>query len=56
MDRDSDQSRSIPLSNRVSPYLKMADVLLLVSRLEEDFDFINYIVEYDDVKCLLRTN
>jgi len=48
MVRDGDRSRFIPLSNRVSPYLKMADVVLLVSELGDDFDFINFIVEEED--------
>ena len=33
-----------------------ADVVLLVSELEGDFDFLNGIVEDDGIKCLLRTN
>ena len=36
--------------------LKMADVVLLVPELEDDFDFLNGIVEDDGIKCLLRTN
>ena len=42
MDRDGDQCRFIPLSK------KMADVVLLVSELEDYFDFINVVVEDDD--------
>ena len=42
MDRDGDRSRFIPLSK------KMAAVVLLVSELEDNFDFINVIVEDDD--------
>ena len=39
---DGGRSRFIPLSK------KMADVVLLVSELEDNFDFINVIVEDDD--------
>ena len=42
MDRDGDRCRFIPLSK------KMADVMLLVSELEDYFDFINVVVEDDD--------
>ena len=36
--------------------LKMTDVVLLVSELDGDFDFLNGIVEDNGIKCLLRTN
>ena len=44
MDRDGDRCRFIPLSLKK----KMADVVLLVSELEDYFDFINVVVEDDD--------
>ena len=57
MARDGDRSRSIPLSQtEFLLNLKMADVVLLVPELEDDFDFLNGIVEDDGIKCLLRTN
>ena len=57
MDRDGDRSRSIPSQTEFLPNLKMAaDVVLLVSELEGDFDFLNGIVEDDGINCLLRTN
>ena len=43
MDRDGDRCRFIPLSKK-----KMADVVLLVSELEDYFNFINVVVEDDD--------
>ena len=47
MDRDwSGRTRFIPLVKRVSRSMEIADVgsLLLVSELDDDFDFINDIV------------
>ena len=60
MDRDGDRSHSSPLSK----FLKMADVLMLLSELtEDDVNIINDIIEDDDeivvfsgASCFTRRN